>query len=295
MRSDSERTPPTILTLILLTGIATLSLNMFVPSLVNIADEFEVDYALASVSIAGYLAVTAVVMIIVGPLSDRYGRRPVILVGTLLFTLASVGCLLAENIWVFLVCRFLQAAVVAGGSLPRVIARDMLPPKEAAVMLGYISMAMAIAPMLGPMLGGVLDEYFGWRASFLAFTLFGAILLALSWADLGETNKDMSATFREQVQGYPQVLQSGVFWGYSICMSFSVGAFYAFIAGVPLVANVVFDVSTSRLGIYMGSITCGFFIGSFIAARITKHIRMISMVIAGRVLACAGLGVGIEI
>ena len=131
MPSQSVRTPPTIFTLILMTGIATLSLNMFVPSLVNIASDLRTSYAVVSLAIAGYLAVTAVLQVIIGPLSDRYGRRPVILIGTGIFVLASIGCLLAQNIWLFLICRFLQGAIITSGSLSRVIVRDILPPKEA--------------------------------------------------------------------------------------------------------------------------------------------------------------------
>lgn len=293
MSPQPARTPPMILTLILMTGIATLSLNMFVPSLVNIAADLQTSYALVSLSVAGYLAVTAVLQIIIGPLSDRYGRRPVILIGIAIFVVASIGCLLAQNIWLFLACRFLQGAIITGGALSRVIVRDILPPKEAASMLGYIAMAMAIAPMLGPMAGGVLDEFFGWRASFVAFVFAGSAVLMLVWIDVGETNREKSATFRAQFKEYPQILRSGVFWGYALCMAFSVGAFFAFIAGVPLVANTVFDLSTSTLGVYMGSITGGFFVGSFVAARLGKHYALITMVLAGRILACVGLFAGL--
>ena len=103
----TERTPPTIFTLICLTGVSTVSLNMFLPSLVNIAAEFEAGYALVSLSIAGYLAVTAVLQIVLGPMSDRYGRRPVLLACIALFCAASLGCLLAQDIWTFLLFRLL--------------------------------------------------------------------------------------------------------------------------------------------------------------------------------------------
>ncbi len=289
----SDRSPPSVSTLIFLTGISTLSLNMFIPSLVNIAAEFEADYALVSLSIAGYLAVTAVLQIIIGPLSDRYGRRPVLLWSIALFTLASIGCLLAPNIWAFLGFRLLQGAIIAGGALSRVVVRDMMPPKEAASLLGYIAMAMAIAPMLGPMVGGALDELFGWRSSFLAFALIGAALLAITWVDLGETNTNRSATFTAQIRAYPALLTSGPFWGYSACAAFSTGAFFAFIAGAPLVANVLFDMSPGRLGIYIGSITSGFFFGSFCAARLAARHSLTTMMLAGRVVACAGLAAGI--
>lgn len=296
MRADIPafgRTPPTLLTLICLTGVATLSLNMFIPSLVNMAADFDADYSLVSLSIAGYLAIEALLLIIIGPLSDRYGRRPVLLVAVALFAIASLGCLLAETIWTFLLFRMLQAVIIAGGALSRVVVLDMLPPKEAASRLGYIAMAMAVAPMLGPMVGGILDEFFGWRASFLTLTLLGTALLVLTWYDLGETNQRPSATFSQQFQAYPALLGSRQFWGYASCIAFSTGAFFAFIAAAPLVAAVSFDMSAGKLGVYVGSITSGFFLGSFCAARIAPRYSLGTMMLTGRIIACCGLGIGL--
>ncbi len=290
--SAFQRTPPKIFTLILLTGVSILALNMFVPSLVNIAADLDADYTLVSLSIAGYLAVTAVLQIVIGPMSDRYGRRPVLLIAVALFTLASLGCLLAQNVWVFLFFRLLQAAIVAGGALSRVVVRDMVPPKQAVSLLGYIAMAMAVAPMLGPMVGGALDELFGWRSSFLAFAMMGAALFALAWFDLGETNRNPSQTFRAQVQAYPVLLGSARFWGYAGCMAFSTGAFFVFIAGAPLVASTLFEISPGMLGLYIGSITGGFVLGSFAAARCAKRFALETMMLAGRIVACSGLAVG---
>ncbi len=288
-----ERTPPTIFTLICLTGVSTVSLNMFLPSLVNIASEFNAGYALVSLSIAGYLAVTAVLQIVLGPMSDRYGRRPVLLACIALFCAASLGCLLAQDIWTFLLFRLLQGAIISGGALARVVVRDVLPPKEAAGMLGYIAMAMAVAPMLGPLAGGALDELFGWRASFLAFLLLGIALYALTWVDLGETNRNPSETFGRQMRTYPALLRSGKFWGYAACMTLSVGGFFVFIAGVPLVANVAYGMSAGTLGIYIGSITGGFFVGSFCAGRLARRVPMMTMMVSGRVIASAGLAIGL--
>jgi len=291
--SSLVRTPPKILTLICLTGVATLSLNMFLPSLVNIAADFEADYALVSLSIAGYLAVTAVLQIVIGPMSDRYGRRPVILGAIALFSVASLGCLMAQNIWVFLLFRLMQGAIIAGGALSRVVVRDMMPPKQATSMLGYIAMAMAVAPMLGPMVGGALDELFGWRSTFLALVLIGTALFILTWHDLGETNKTPSETFGRQMRAYPVLLRSRKFWGYATCMAFSTGAFFAFIAGAPLVVSVLFDMSAGTLGLYMGSITGGFILGSFCAARFARGHALATMMLAGRIVACSGLVAGL--
>ena len=288
---SAATTPPRLVTLIFLTGISTLSLNMFLPSLVNIAVDFEADYAIVSLSIAGYLAITAILQILIGPLSDRFGRRPVLLATLFIFVIASLGCLLAENIWVFLFFRFLQGAIIAGSALSPAIMRDMMPAKQAASILGYIAMAMAIAPMLG----GALDELFGWRSSFLAYIVIGLTVFTLTWMDLGETNKSPSESFGRQMKAYPALLGSQRFWGYALCMAFSTGAFYTFLAGAPLVTRVLFDMSAGTLGIYLGSITGGFFLGSFIAARFSKKNSLVAMMLAGRIIACTGLLIGIAL
>lgn len=291
----TARSAPGITTLILVTGLSTLSLNMFIPSLSKIAVTFSADYGLTSVSIAGYLGMTAILQIVIGPLSDRFGRRPVMLAGLLVFIVASVGCLLATGIWTFLAFRMVQASVICGAALSPAIVRDMVPARQAASLLGYISMAMAVAPMLGPMFGGVLDEMFGWRASFVAFVTIGTLIFGLCWIDLGETNHHPSDTFADQFATYPELLSSRRFWGYSLCMTFSTGAFYAFLAGVPLVAKALFAMSTGTLGIYIGSITGGFLVGSFLSGRYAKRYHLTTLMIAGRISACAGLSAGLAI
>ncbi len=289
---SAATTPPKLSTLVLLSGLSVLSLNMFLPSLSNIAETFQADYALVALSIAGYLVITAVLMLVMGPLSDRFGRRPVILAGLIVFIVASLGCALAPNIWVFLAFRMFQGTMIAGALSPAVI-RDMVPPKEAASKIGYVAMAMAVAPMLGPMVGGGLDELFGWRASFATFIVLGVVVLILCWADLGETNKTPSETFTKQFRTYPELLRSRRFWGYALCMAFSTGAFYAFLSGSPLVAKSSLDLSTATLGFYMGTITGGFGLGSFLSGRYARRFELTTMVIAGRLVACAGLTVGL--
>lgn len=285
--------PPTLVTLVLLAALATISLNMFLPSLANIAADFQADYAVVNLSIAGYLAVTAVLQLVVGPLSDRYGRRPVMLVALALFVAASLGCTLAEDVRVFLAFRVLQGAVIAGWVISLAVIRDTVPTQKAASLIGYLSMAMAVAPMLGPILGGVLDAAFGWRASFVAFSGFGAALLFVAWFDLGETNTHRTETFRQQLRAYPALFGAGRFWGFALAMAFSVSAFYAFLSGVPLVASGALELPPERLGLYMGSISIGFFVGSFLSGRYAKRFRLTSMILGGRVVACLGLGVGL--
>jgi len=290
---SAATTPPRLVTLVLLTALSVLTLNMFLPSLSNIAETFQADYALVNLSIAGYAGMTAVLMLIIGPLSDRIGRRPVLLGGLVIFVVASLGCLLATNIWVFLLFRMLQGVIICGWVLSNAVIRDTVPTQAAASLLGYLAMAWSVAPMLGPLFGGTLDELFGWRASFLAFIGFGVAILGLCWVDLGETNKTPSDTFMTQFQSYPELFRSRRFWGYALCMAFSTGAFYAFLGGAPLVAVTVLAMSPATLGFYLGTITVGFTLGSFLSGRYAKRFPLTTMMISGGLVACAGLTVGL--
>ncbi|NVO54971.1 multidrug effflux MFS transporter [Rhodobacteraceae bacterium B1Z28] len=284
----AAHSPPSLVTLVFATALSVLSLNMFLPSLARMGEDFQVDYALVNLSVAGYLAVSAVLQLVMGPLSDRYGRRPVLLICMSVFVCASVGCVLAESIWVFLGFRLLQAAVVAGPVLSSASIRDMYPPNEAASKLGYVAMAMALAPMLGPMLGGALDMLFGWRAGFVLYSVLGAGMLVLLWADMGETNTDRSSTFGAQLREYPHLFRARRFWGYALCAAFSIGGFYSFVTGAPLVAAAWFDLSPAMLGLGIGIITGGFMVGNFITGRIASRTRLTTMILIGRMIASAG-------
>lgn len=285
--------PPNLSTLVLLTAVSVLSLNMFLPSLAHIAEDLQVDYALIAISVSGYLAITAVLQVGLGPLSDRFGRRPVLLWCVAIFAAASVVCALAQDVAVFLSFRVLQGAIIAGAALSSAVIRDTCEEREAASLMGYVGMAMAVAPMLAPMLGGVLDGMFGWRANFVAYAGLGVALLWLVWTDLGETNPAPADTFGAQLRAYPELLRSRRFWGYSLCMGFGIGAFYIFIAGAPLVATEVFEMSPALLGFSIGSITMGFFAGSFLSGRYSVQMGTIWMILAGRIAAFAGLSVGL--
>ena len=284
---SSATTPPRFITLVFLTAISVLSLNMFLPSLSNIARDLQVDYWIVNLSIAGYLAISAVLQIVMGPLSDRWGRRPILLAAMGIFALASVGCLLAQNIWVFLGFRMLQSAVIAGMALSRAVIRDMALPKEAARMMGYVSMVMALAPMLGPVVGGLIDQAFGWRVTFLLFAALGVLVFVMAWVDLGETNTNTSDTFLSQFKTYPALVGSGLFWGHVVCQ------FCVFLAGAPLVGEVAFDLSPAQVGIGMGAITGGFVIGNFFTGRYALRFSLGSMMVAGRVIAVLGIAVGL--
>ena len=290
-----SRTPPHLLTLILLTGFSPLSLNMFMPSLANIATDLATDYSKASLAVSGYLALTATIQLIIGPLSDRIGRRPVLLGAVFVFACASVGCVFAQDITTFLIFRMLQGGVAAGFTLSLAIVRDTRTEEQAVSLIGYIGMSMAIAPMLGPMLGGLLDTLFGWRSVFVFYAVSGWILFVLSWIDVGETwpntTKDRTAPAAKPTA----LLAEPLFWCFSLCGAFSIGGFFIFITGAPLIAVSVFDLTTAQVGLGIGSITFGFMVGGFIAGRFGRIMGPTTLLIAGRVSACMGASLGLVV
>lgn len=288
MISETGLRQPKLITLILLTAISVLSLNMFLPSLAQMASSLEVSYAVISVAVGGYMVVSSALQLIIGPLSDMYGRRPVILAGMAIFTVASVGCYFASNVWLFLVLRMLQGAVISGMVLSRAVVRDIAPPQEAARLLGVIGTAMALAPLMGPVLGGFLGETFGWRANFIAYAFMGALMFALSWHDLAETNITPSDSFTAQFRSYPELFKSKVFWAYCLCLIGSVGGFYAFLGGAALVGEGLFGLTPSQLGIGIGSISAGFMLGNFLTGRLSGRIPMLRLMLWGRLSATFG-------
>ncbi|WP_224814616.1 Bcr/CflA family efflux MFS transporter [Hasllibacter sp. MH4015] len=288
---QSSRHPPRLLTLILLSGLTTLSLNMFLPSLPAIAAALEADYALVSLSIAGYLAVTALAQLVVGPLSDRIGRRPVVLGGLAIFVIASLVCAIAQSIWVFLAARLAQSAISAGYAMSLAITRDTTAPEAAAARIATIAMFMALAPMLGPMLGGLIETFLGWRASFLAYALAGSALFAWCWHDLGETAGKADPD-RPRQRAWTLLAQPR-FWAFALCTAFSTGAFYIFITGAPLVASATFGIGAAGIGVAIGSITAGYMTGSFLTTRLAARVGVTGMMLVGRITACLGLSLGL--
>ena len=282
-------TPPHIATLVLAAGLAAMSMNIFLPSLASMAEHFETSYAVMQFAVSGYLAGTAVIQIAIGPLSDLFGRRPVMLGGVVLLLLGTVICMLAPNIEVFMIGRMLQTGVVAGIVLSRAVVRDMVPMDEAASMIGYVTMGMSLVPMIAPTLGGVLDDLFGWQASFFALLLSGFLVLLLVWRDLGETNRAQSASFGEQFRSWPQLLRSRRFWGYTLTATFSSGAFFSFLGGAPFVGSIIFKLSPSELGFYFFTMAAGYMLGNYCSGRYARRFGIGPMMLSGNVANAIGL------
>ncbi len=282
-------TPPHIVTLILVSGAGALTMNIFLPSLPSMADYFRADYAVVQLALSAYLASTAIVQLFIGPLSDRYGRRPVILVALAVFLVSTVVCFLTTNIWIFLVFRIIQATIASGFALSRAIVRDMVPTEQAASMIGYVTMGMALVPMIGPLIGGYLEEAYSWHASFYFLFVFGLIVFLAIYLDLGETNQDRSSSFSEQFRTYPELLRSRRFWGYSFTAAFGSGAFFAFLGGGPWVATNVLGLSPSRLGQYFMFVAGGYMFGNFLSGRYSTSLGTNRMMVLGSIVASAGM------
>ena len=290
-----RRTPPAIVTLVVVAGAAALSMNVFLPSMPGIAAAFGTDYAVVQLAVSAYLALTGLLNLVAGPLSDRYGRRVVLLGSFAVFVVASIGCAVAPNVELFLACRMVQAVVASGMVLSRTIVRDMYPRARAASMIGYVTMGMSLVPMVGPMIGGVLDEAFGWRASFVLLAVFGALVMALIAFDLGETNMARSGSFTQQVRHYPALLRSRRFWGYAATAAMASGAFFAFLGGAPYVATNVLGMGQSETGLYFGIVAFGYLIGNWLSGRFTARRGIYAMMRAGTWVAVLGMVLGMAL
>lgn len=285
--------PPSLALLMAVSGLSIVTLNMFLPALAVIARDFGVSYATASWAVSGYLAVTAGLQLLLGPVSDRVGRRPVVLCAMAAFTVLSVVCALAESFAVFLAARLLQGVVIAGSTMALAAVRDTEAPRAAARRISWVAMGMAIGPMVGPMIGGVLDAALGWRSIFWTLAGAGAVLTAIIALFWRETNLTRSVSFGAQFRAYPALVASPVFWSFSGVIITGVGCFYVFISSAPLVAARVLEINSAELGLAIGIITMGFFVGNGVSGRVAERAGLGPMVLAGRVVQLAAIALNL--
>ncbi len=290
-----RRSPPHIATMIALTSLAALSMNLFLPSLPGMTEHFGTSYGVMQIAVAGYLGVNAAMQLVIGPISDRFGRRNVMLWAIVAFCLATLGCLMATHVAVFLVFRMAQAAIVAGLVLPRAAIRDLYSQDESASMIGYVTMGMSVAPMLAPALGGVLDGLFGWKASFVTLLLAGIAVGALAFLDMGETAARSTGNFRQQLAQYPDLLRAPRFWGYAGTAALSSGSFFAYLGGAPYVGSAVFGLSPSMLGVYFGAPAIGYLVGNGLTGRFAARAGTNRMVLIGCFVNAGGLALSLAV
>ncbi len=275
--------------------MSAIVMNMFLPSLPNMTAHFGTDYSVMQLSVALYLGVSGVLQVFIGPVSDKFGRRPVILWGLVAFMVATLGCILAPTAEIFLIFRMCQAIVAVAMVLSRAAVRDMFEQDKAASMIGYVTMGMAVVPMISPMFGGILDELFGWKANFWVLFVLGGLTFWLALSDMGETavksGKSLSAQFAE----YPELLTSPRFWGYSLAAGFCSGAFFAYLGGGPFVGSTVFGMTPFWVGIYFGAPAIGYFFGNMLTGMLAQRAGVNRLVMTGAMINASGVALSLFI
>src|SRR5690606_2381780 len=282
-------TPPHIVTLTLSASIGPLAMNMFLPSLPGMARYFAADYSVMQLTVTLYLFSQAFIQLFIGPASDRFGRRPVMLFSLVTFVIGTIIALLAPTIEILLAARVLQSFAAGGMVLARAMVRDTVPTNEAASKIAYITMGMAFVPTISPVIGGMLDAVYGWQASFFAMLIFGILGVALVWLDLGETNRVTSSSMAAQFRSYPELLTSRRFWGYSATAAFTTGTFFAFLGGGPFVATEILGLGPAAYGFYFGIMSMGYIIGNFLSGRYTMRLGVDVMMLSGNALALVAM------
>ena len=285
----NRETQPSMLMLVLLASISALAMNSFLPSLPNMAEHFGSSTALMGLSVGVYLGTSAIFQILVGPLSDRIGRRTVSLWALIIFSVVSISCVYAPNTFVFMVLRALQAIAACTFVVARAIVRDTTETQASGSKIAYISMGTAICPMFGPALGGLLDGWFGWEANFWFIGGLGIFILLIAYFDLGETVPENTQGFRQQFSEYPELLLSRRFWGYCLASAFGAGAFFAYLGGGPFVGSIVYNLSPEMLGLYFGAPAIGYFFGNFLSGRFTILFGIDAMILWGLWIIFSGL------
>ncbi|WP_137131290.1 multidrug effflux MFS transporter [Rhizobium sp. FY34] len=288
-RYFNRQTPPHISTLVLVAGLAALTMNIFLPSLSAMATHFNTSYAVMQLAVSGYLAGTAVLQLIIGPLSDLLGRRPVMIGSIIMLALGTLICLFAPNVTVFMIGRIMQTGIVAGFVLSRAIVRDMVPANEAASMIGYVTMGMSLVPMVAPAVGGVLNDALGWQANFVVMLVYALVCVVISWGDLGETNQNRSKSIGEQFRAWPELIRAPAFWGYALTCGFASGIFYAFLGAAPFIGTVIYHLSPAMLGMQFMLLALGYTIGNFISGRYASRIGLMAMITTGNTLSTLGV------
>ena len=283
-----SKAAPTNITLSAIAGIYILAQVIIVPALPDLGIIFLSDYRTIQLSVSAFSIGAAIVNLIAGPLSDRFGRRPIAIGFFIIFILSSLGSYFSENIYIFLLFRFFQASSAAGMVLARVIVGDIYSGSKATVMFGYISTIMAIGPLIGPLLGGLISDYLGSMQIFNFLTILGLLLFGLILYDLDETNLNRSPNMLSQIKSYPLLLLSMNFWPPTLVSAFSFSIFGIFFVGAPFVAVNVYGLSPSQIGLLLAFIPLGFVPGNIIVGKIVDRFSTKLLLILGSMLLISG-------
>src|SRR6266850_2915151 len=261
--------PPRIMLLLLvaMTGVAPISLYLLVPALPVLATTFGRDISIAQMTVSLYMVGIACSQIIMGPLSDRFGRRPVLLAGLGLMVAASAGCIFAETLPQLIAARFLQALGGATGMVvSRAIIRDLYSRDRISSMISLVIGVMMVAQMLSALAGGLLETAFGWRAIFYSITaasLGVAVLIAVA---LPETRRDrgVSSSFRGDVG---KLMRDRAFLGYVLCQVLASQIIFTFAGGGPYIVVTQMGRTTAEYGAWFATTGFAYLVGNLFCVR----------------------------
>lgn len=279
--------------LAMLTALGPLSTDFYLPSLPDIARVMQSDIAGAQATLSSFLFGFAAGQILWGPLSDRLGRKPVLLTGLGIFVLATLACAFAPSIGALTTARAFQALGASGPIvLGRAMVRDLYEGPRAGQELARMGMIMGLVPAVAPVLGGVLQQAFGWRSTFVASLVFAAGLAAVVIFLLPETVRNRSReplSFLAIIRGFGTLLESRAFRVYVALTALAYGGLFAFISGSSFVLIDIHGLTPVQYGLSFGFCVLGFILGTIIAQRLVVR-RGMDGVIALGVLCLAGGG-----
>ncbi|WP_375594241.1 multidrug effflux MFS transporter [Algihabitans albus] len=282
---------PSLLILVAVSAIGPLALNLFVPSMPGLQAAFGIPYATAQLTLTLYLIGLAAAQLIYGPLSDRFGRRPTLIAGLWLFVAGSLAAAVAPSIELLIAARMAQALGGAAGIvLARAIVRDLYGREKAASMIGYITMAWVLAPMIAPVVGGLLDQAFDWRAGFWLLAAAGVAVVLSCHVYLHETHHDRSlgGGWRGLLEGYRWLLRRPRFNAYALTTGFTSSVFFSFLAGAPYVMVEVLGRSPVEYGLWFILSSLGYMTGNGLAGRFSERLGVERMIALGTILAFLG-------
>jgi DHA1 family bicyclomycin/chloramphenicol resistance-like MFS transporter len=275
---------PPIWLLVALTTLSPVAVNVVAPSLPGLAAAFGTDYGTAQLTLTFYLVGVAIGQLLYGPLSDRFGRRPVLLGGIAVYLGASALCLLAPSIDALIAGRFAQAVGGCSGMvLSRAIIRDVWDREKSASVLGYVTMGMAVGPMMAPAIGGLLDAWAGWRGAYWMMLLVGLVVAGVAFSSLRETNapRPDAGGFGGLLAGSARLMRSPAFLGYALAGAFNTAAFFSFLAAAPYLTVEVLGMAPHQYGLWFMMVSLGYMTGNFLSGRFSMTVGLERMVLIG--------------
>lgn len=278
-----------LLLLVVMTGIAPISLYILVPALPVLATTFGRDISIAQMTVSLYMVGIALSQLIMGPLSDKFGRRPVLLSGLALMVAASVACIFAETLPQLIAARFFQALGGASGMVvSRAIIRDIYERDRVASMISLVIAALMIGQMVSPLTGGLIETAFGWRAIFYAVTI-GALAVAVGIAiALPETRRNRavgSGGFRSDVR---TLIKSRAFIGYVMCQVLASQIIFTFAGGGPYIVVTQMGRTSAEYGAWFATTGFAYLVGNLLCVRFAPRHSLEKLIWFGLALQLCG-------